>query len=210
MSLEALANSVIAGDANKTKELCVQLLGEGVAPQTVLDEGLLKGMEVVGRKFKVLEIYVPEVLACARAMAFGVEVLKPHMAKGSSSSKGTFVIGTVKGDIHDIGKNLVMVMFEGAGYKVVDLGINVPREKFIEAIKEYKPDILGLCALLTTTMPEMKKVIDAVAEAGLRDSVKIMVGGAPVTKEYADRIGADGFADNASEAVENAGLLIKR
>ena len=151
---------------------------------------------------------MPEVLASARAMQWGVNELKPFLKEGHSISKGTFVIGTVKGDIHDIGKNLVCMMFEGAGFNVIDLGINVTKENFLAAVKEHKPQILGLCALLTTTMPEMKGVIDTLVESGLRGSVKVMVGGAPVTQQFAEKIGADGYADNASEGVEKAKALL--
>ncbi|NSW84140.1 MAG: corrinoid protein [Syntrophothermus sp.] len=202
MSLEQLAQFVIDGNAEETQKVVKKLLDEGISATTILNDGLLKGMEEVGKLFKAMEIYVPEVLVAARAMQLGVNELKPFLAGSGSVSEGTVVIGTVKGDIHDIGKNLVVMMLEGAGFKVIDLGINVPEGKFIEAVKEHKPIVLGLSALLTTTMKEMKVVIDALKEAGLRDAVKVMVGGAPVTQAYADSIGADGYAENASEAVE--------
>jgi corrinoid protein of di/trimethylamine methyltransferase len=184
------------------------MLAEQHSASVILNDGLLKGMEVVGRLFKNEEIYVPEVLKSARAMQWGVDELKPFLKEGEATNKGTFLIGTVKGDIHDIGKNLVCMMFEGAGFKVIDLGINVPAEKFLAAVKEKKPQILGLCALLTTTMQEMKKVIDTLVEAGVRDSVKIMVGGAPLTQRFSDSIGADAYADNAGEGVEKARALL--
>ncbi len=208
MSLAKIAQTVLDGNAPETQQLVKSLLAEKHSAGAILNDGLLKGMEEVGRLFKAGEYYVPEVLASARAMQWGVNELKPFLKEGDSISKGTFVIGTVKGDIHDIGKNLVCMMFEGAGFNVIDLGINVTKENFLAAVKEHKPQILGLCALLTTTMPEMKGVIDTLVESGLRGSVKVMVGGAPVTQQFAEKIGADGYADNASEGVEKAKALL--
>jgi 5-methyltetrahydrofolate--homocysteine methyltransferase len=201
MSLEQLVQCVLDGNEEETPKVVQKLLNEDVAASTILNDGLLKGMDEVGKLFKAMEIYVPEVLVAAQSMQSGVNILKPFLASGDATSKGTVVIGTVQGDMHDIGKNLLVMMVEGAGFKVIDLGINIPDTKFVDAVKEYKPDVLGLSALLTTTMPEMKKVINALKDSGLRDSVTVMVGGAPVSQAFADSIGADGYAENASEAV---------
>jgi len=202
MSLEQLAQCIVQGNISEAPKLARKLLDDGLPATTILNEGLLKGMEVVGKLFKEMEIYVPEVLVAAQAMQLGVNELKPFLSGEGSISKGTVIIGTVKGDVHDIGKNLLVMMVEGSGFKVIDLGINVPEAKFVEAVKEHKPFVVGLSALLTTTMKEMKGVIDALKEAGVRDSVKVMVGGAPVSQAFADSIGADGYGENASEAVD--------
>jgi 5-methyltetrahydrofolate--homocysteine methyltransferase len=205
--LEELAQALINGNAPKTKELAQKAVDEGIAPGKVLNEGLIVGMNEVGRRFKNNEFYVPEVLIAARAMHAGMDVLKPLLSEAEAASAGTVLIGTVKGDLHDIGKNLVAMMLEGAGFNVVDLGVDVSPEKFLEAVRDHKPKVVGLSALLTTTMPAMKTTIEALKEAGVRDSVKIMIGGAPVTQRYADEIGADGYAPDAASAVDVARSL---
>ncbi len=192
------------GDAARVAELTRQALDSGMAPQDVLEQGLIGGMDRVGKDFKDGTLFVPEVLLAARAMKAGMELLRPALAKSGVAPRGTLVIGTVKGDLHDIGKNLVGMMVEGAGYAVVDLGVDVAPERFVQAAKEHNAGVVGLSALLTTTMANMKAVIDALGAAGLRDKVKVMIGGAPVTQRFADDIGADAFAANASLAVEAA------
>ena len=200
--LEKISEMLQKGKRKDVAKLCQQAIDEGMDANTVLTRGLLAGMDVVGAKFKANEIFVPQVLVSARAMKAGSEVLKPYLAGEDTSGKGKIVMGTVQGDLHDIGKNLVIMMFEGKGFEVIDLGVDVPPEKFIQtAIDEYC-DIIGLSALLTTTMPVMAEVIKAAEEAGIRDKVKIMVGGAPVTQEFADSIGADAYTEDAPSAAE--------
>lgn len=206
--LQAIADSLIKGQAPAVKELVKEAIDEGVSPAEILSKGLIAGMSVIGARFKKNEVYVPEVLIAARAMHAGMDELKPLLAKAGVEPKGVFAIGTVKGDLHDIGKNLVLMMIEGAGYKVIDLGVDVTPEKFVDAAKEGA-QVLGLSALLTTTMPAMKTTIDAIEAAGVRDTVKIMVGGAPLTQAYADEIGADGYAADAASAVDTTNELIK-
>ncbi len=203
-----IRESVIKGKAEKVKELVEKELATGASPIEILNEALIAGMTEVGKKFKTLEIFVPEVLVAARAMTWGVETLKPSLVGKDVKPLGTVLIGTVKGDIHDVGKNLVVMMLEGAGFKVIDLGINVPSEKFTEAIKEHKPNIVGMAALLTTTMGEFKKNIETFKKLGLREQVKIMVGGAPVSEKYAIESGADAYGEDAIDAVEKAKKLI--
>jgi len=205
--LQGIADALIKGQAPAVKELVQEAIDEGVAPGDILEQGLIAGMNVIGVRFKKNEVYVPEVLIAARAMHAGMDILKPLLAESGVQPKGVFAIGTVKGDLHDIGKNLVMMMMEGAGYRIIDLGVDVTPEKFVEAVREGA-DIIGLSALLTTTMPSMKLSIDALTAAGVRDSVKIMVGGAPLTQQYADEIGADGYAPDAASAVDIAKELI--
>ena len=207
--LKGISESLQKGQAPKVKELVQQALDEKMAPEQVLTEGLLAGMEVVGRRFKANEIYIPEVLIAARAMHAGMDILKPLLSEKKDSASDLVAVGTVKGDLHDIGKNLVCMMLEGAGFEVLDLGIDVPKEKFVEAIKEKSPKVLGMSALLTTTMPAMKEAIDAISEAGLRDKVRIIIGGAPVTQNYSDEIGADGYAADAASAADKAKELLK-
>ena len=206
--LEELAQALINGNAPKTKELTQKAIDEGIAPGKVLNDALIVGMNEVGRRFKNNEFYVPEVLIAARAMHAGMAVLKPLLSEAETSSAATILVGTVKGDLHDIGKNLVIMMLEGAGYNVVDMGVDVSPDKFVEAVRDKKPQIVGLSALLTTTMPAMKTTIEALKEAGVRDSVKVMIGGAPVTQRYADEIGADGYAPDAASAVDLARKLM--
>lgn len=206
--MEELAAALYNGEAQKVAELTRRALEEGLSPEEILNRGLIYGMEKVGRDFRDGILFVPEVLVAAHSMKAGLEILRPLLTETGVSGFGTFVIGTVKGDLHDIGKNMVAMMMEGAGFKVVDLGVDTPPEKFVEAVKTHNPQILGMSALLTTTMVEMRRVIEALKEAGLRDKVKVMVGGAPVTQEFADEIGADGYAPNASLAVEKAKALL--
>ncbi|MEA3431855.1 MAG: corrinoid protein [candidate division WOR-3 bacterium] len=207
-NIEALRENLIAGKADGVRKNVEEALSLGLSAQTILNEGLVKAMDVVGKRFKANEIYVPEVLVAARAMHAGMDLLKPLFVKGGVKKIGKFVIGTVSGDLHDIGKNLVAVMMEGAGFEVVDLGVDVSSEKFVDAVREEKPTFLGMSALLTTTMLSMPKVIDTLKEAGLRDKVKVIIGGAPVSREFAKEIGADGYADDARSAVEIARELM--
>ncbi|MFP3903457.1 MAG: corrinoid protein [Armatimonadota bacterium] len=206
--LQAMADAVIAGDRDTVADLAQAALDENVDPQTIINEGLIAGMNVVGEKFKNNEFYVPEVLIAARAMHAGMDLVKPLLADSDVSSKGNIIIGTVKGDLHDIGKNLVAMMLEGGGFDVYDLEVDVPPEKFVEAINEYDANVVALSALLTTTMPSMQTTIDAIREAGLADDVAIIIGGAPVTQNYADEIGADGYAPDAASAVDLVNSLL--
>lgn len=206
--LNQLAENLIKGRAQQVKELTQKAVDAGVSPGEILDQGLVAGMSVIGDKFKKNEVYVPEVLIAARAMNAGMAILKPLLVAAGIKAKGTVCCGTVKGDLHDIGKNLVCMMFEGAGYKVVDLGVNVDPEKFVAAVKENSADAIGMSALLTTTMTSMKSTIDAFKEAGCRDAVKILVGGAPLTQNFADEIGADGYAPDAASAVDKLNGLL--
>ena len=204
--LKALADAVINGDQNKALEITKAALEEGTAAKDVLDNGLIAGMDVVGERFKKNEIYIPEVLISARAMKMAMEVLEPELVKAGVEPVGKLLIGTVQGDLHDIGKNLVAMMLKGAGFEVIDLGVDVGPEKFVEQVKEAKAQLIGMSALLTTTMPGMEKTIKAVKDAGI--PVKVMIGGAPVTQDYADRIGADGYAPDAASAVDLAKSLV--
>ncbi|MDK2896239.1 MAG: hypothetical protein PWP04_359 [Candidatus Atribacteria bacterium] len=206
--LDQMAKELFAGNAKAVAELTQKALDEGMSPQEILNQGLIKGMNEVGVKFKANEIYVPEVLIAARAMKAGMEILKPKLAETGVEPIAKMIIGTVKGDLHDIGKNLVAMMMEGAGFEVIDLGIDVPEEKFIAAAKEKGAQIVGMSALLTTTMVQMKENIRALEESGIRDKVKIMVGGAPITQKFADEIGADGYAPDAASAVDIAKSLL--
>lgn len=205
--LSALAESVINGKAKDAKELTQKAIDEGVPVSEILDNGLIKGMNVVGEKFKNNEFYVPEVLIAARAMHSAMDILKPLLATSGVEPIGKVAIGTVKGDLHDIGKNLVVMMLEGAGFEVIDLGIDVPPEKFIQAAKDGA-QIIAMSALLTTTMTAMKTTIEALEEAGIRDKVKTLIGGAPVTQNYADEIGADGYARDAASGADKAKELL--
>lgn len=204
---EAIADALIKGQAPKVKELVKAAIEEGTAPDTILASGLIAGMSVVGERFKKNEVYVPEVLIAARAMHAGMDEIKPLLVAKGVEPKGVIAIGTVKGDLHDIGKNLVMMMMEGAGYNVIDLGVDVTPEKFVNAVKDGA-QIVGMSALLTTTMPSMKATIEAIVAAGVREKVKVMVGGAPLTQAYADEIGADGYSPDAASAVDTANELL--
>ena len=192
------------GKAKDVVALVQQAVEEGVSAETILKDGLLAGMEVVGRRFRDNEIFVPEVLVAARAMSKGSEVLRPLLAQEGATASGKVCIGTVKGDMHDIGKNLVKMMLEGKGLEVIDLGTDVPAEKFIQTAIEENCQVICCSALLTTTMPEMELVVKAAIDAGVRDKVKIMVGGAPITQEFADSIGADAYTDDAASAADVA------
>lgn len=206
VDLKEISDALIKGQAQKVKELVEIALGENVSPEKILKEGLISGMDVVGKKFKANEFYIPEVLIAARAMHAGMNILKPVLSNANIKRAGKFAIGTVKGDLHDIGKNLVAMMMEGAGFEVIDMGIDVAPEKFVEVAKNEKVDIIGLSALLTTTMPAMKTTIQLIKKEGLK--VKTMVGGAPVTQNYADEIGADGYAPDAASSVDKAKELL--
>jgi len=209
VNFEEIAQSLVAGQASKVKEFVQLAVDQGTSAQTILDKGLIPGMDIVGRKFKANEIYVPEVLVAARAMHAGMDILKPLFAKTGIRHIGKLIIGTVKGDLHDIGKNLVSIMMEGAGFEVIDLGVDVTSEKFVAAVKENNPQIIGMSALLTTTMLSMKSTIEALESAKLRNRVKVIIGGAPVTQRYADEIDADGYEDDASSAVEKTKELLE-
>jgi 5-methyltetrahydrofolate--homocysteine methyltransferase len=202
--LQNITKTLISGDGEALLGLVKEALDAGVTAGEILQDGLIAGMDIVGERMESGEMFIPEVLMAAQAMGESVEVLKPLLAEGESSTAGKVILGTVKGDLHDIGKNLVVMMMESAGFDVIDLGVDVDPEKFVEAIKENKPDIVGISALLTTTMPMMKKSIDSIEESGLRDNLKIIVGGAPVNQAFADEIGADGYAPDAGAASKMA------
>jgi len=208
--LGKMAESLIVGNIDEVVNLTKEALDGGAAPSDILDQGLLAGMDVVGQRFKAEEMFIPEVLRCAKCMHGAMEILRPLLVETGVEPIGTLVIGTVKGDLHDIGKNLVGMMFEGAGFEVVDLGIDKEPQVFVDAIKENKAKLIGLSALLTTTMPKMGETINAIKEAGIRDQVKILVGGAPITASFAEEIGADGYASNAASAVEKGKELMGR
>ena len=205
--LQALADALIKGDRDTVTKLTTAALDEGVGPKEVLEQGLIAGMNVIGKRFKANEIYVPEVLIAARAMHAGMDVLQPKLVEAGVEPIATVVLGTVKGDLHDIGKNLVGMMLTGAGLKVVDVGTDVSPEKFVEACKESGAAVCAMSALLTTTMPQMSDVVKALKDAGA--STKSIIGGAPVTQNYADEIGADGYAPDAASAADVALELIK-
>jgi len=205
--LEEIASNLYNGEAQQVAQLVEQALAQGSKPTEVLQGGLIAGMDDVGRDFKAGDLFVPEVLIAARAMHAGMAILRPLLADSDAPSAGKFLIGTVKGDLHDIGKNLVKMMLEGAGFETVDLGTDVDAKAFVEAVRQHKPSLLGMSALLTTTMVQMKTTIEALEEAGVRQSVKIMVGGAPVTDAFAKQIGADAYAPDAASAVDVARSL---
>jgi 5-methyltetrahydrofolate--homocysteine methyltransferase len=206
----SLAEMVISGQMEKIQKLTQEALNDGAEPREILDKGLLAGMEVVGQHFKVGDMYVPEVLLSARTMHAALDVLRPLLSESDQAGAGTIVIGTVEGDIHNVGKNLVAMVLEGAGFKVVDLGVDVEPQAFVQAVKKSKPDIVAMSALLTTTMPKMAETIQALQEAGIREQLKIMAGGAPLTEEFVSEIGGDGYAPNAVLAVEKAKALLKK
>lgn len=209
VNLKELSEALFRGDVLKVKEFTQIALREEVEPKEILEEGLIKGMAVVGEKFKNNEIFLPEVLLASQAMYGGLELLQPRLIKGGIKAVGKVVIGTAKGDLHDIGKNLVAMMLRGGGFEVIDLGIDVSPEKFLVATQEHKPDIVSISALLTTTMISMADVITALKRADLRGRVKVMIGGAPVTQEFSDEIGAEGYAPDAASAVDKARELLK-
>ncbi len=206
--LSGIKEAVVAGKHKDIETLVKKALDDGIAPGRIIDEALIPAMDVVGKEFSLGNVFVPEMLVSAVTMKKGLDVVKPLLTADQSEPRGTIIMTTVKGDLHDIGKNLVTMMLEGAGFKVVDLGVDLSVEKLIEEVKTIKPQVLGLSALLTTTMPEMTRVIEELEAQGLRKSVKVMVGGAPVDKAFAQKIGADGYGANAAEAVDLARRLV--
>jgi 5-methyltetrahydrofolate--homocysteine methyltransferase len=206
---EKLANLVYQGDLEGVNGLTLELISDGADPLQIINDGLIAGMNIVAPKFKAGEMYVPEVMMSARAMADGIALVKPLINDEDIPTSGTVVIATVEGDLHDIGKNLVLMILESGGFKVIDLGVDVSPEKFVVAVKEHKPHIIALSALLTTTMMTMKTTIDALVEAGVRDQVKVIVGGAPVSKSFAEDIGADGYGPDAMAAKDLAVQLLQ-
>jgi 5-methyltetrahydrofolate--homocysteine methyltransferase len=206
--LQKIASSLYDGEEEEVAKLVQQALDGGMAPDEVLSDGLIAGMDKVGKDFKAGDLFVPEVLIAARAMHAGMNILRPLLTETDALGAGKYLIGTVKGDLHDIGKNLVKMMLEGAGFQTVDLGTDVTPESFVTAVREHQPNVVGMSALLTTTMVNMKATIEALQEAGLRDAIKIMVGGAPVTAAFAEEIGADAYAPDAASAVEVARDLV--
>ena len=202
--LETIASNLYDGEDEVVADLVQQALDEGMNPGEILQGGLISGMDEVGRDFKAGDLFVPEVLIAARAMHAGMNVLRPLLAESDTPSAGKYVIGTVKGDLHDIGKNLVKMMLEGAGFETIDLGTDVEPQAFVDAVREHRPQFVGMSALLTTTMVQMKATIEALEEAGLRDSVRIMIGGAPVTDAFAKQVGANAYAPDAASAVDVA------
>lgn len=207
-NLEKVREDVLLGDISGVAEGCNALVASGMAPLDIINEGLIAGMNVVGKKFKAGDMFMPEVLMSAKAMGAGIEIVKPLIAEEDVPTSGKVVIGTVEGDLHDIGKNLVVIMLESSGYEVVNLGVDIAPQKFVEAVREHKPQVLGLSALLTTTMLAMKDTIDELKEAGVRGDLKVIIGGAPVTADFAEEIGADGYAPDGPSAVELADKLL--
>ncbi len=208
--LEDIATTLYEGNRDQVTALVRHALEQGTAPGDILNNGLIKGMDRVGQGFKDGELFVPEVLIAARAMQAGMDVLRPLLTESDTPGVGKYVIGTVKGDLHDIGKNLVKMMMEGAGFEMIDLGADVAPEAFVAAVREHKAKFIGMSALLTTTMPQMKATIEALKKEGLRSSVKVMVGGAPLTAAFADQIGADAYASDAATAVDVARDLLSK
>jgi methylmalonyl-CoA mutase cobalamin-binding domain/chain len=208
--LQGLYEQTLVGNAPVVRELTEQGLADNMHPERLLYDALIPSLEEVGARFERGDYFVPEMLIAARAMQGALDILRPLLAETGAKPIGTVVIGTVKGDVHDIGKNLVNIMLEGAGFTVIDLGVNVAPETFVQNIQEHKPDVVGFSAFLTTTMPMFKANLNSIEKAGLRDQVIVMVGGAPVTQEYADAVGADGYAADASTAVRKAKDLIER
>jgi 5-methyltetrahydrofolate--homocysteine methyltransferase len=206
--LERIASELYGGEDESVADLVQEALDRGMEPNEILQGGLIAGMDQVGQDFKAGDLFVPEVLIAARAMHAGMNVLRPLLSESDAASAGKFVIGTVKGDLHDIGKNLVKMMLEGAGFETIDLGTDVEPQAFVDAVREHRPQLLGMSALLTTTMVQMKATVEALEEAGLRDSVKIMVGGAPVTDAFSKGIAADAYAPDAASAVDRARELV--
>ena len=207
-NLDAIFNAVLDGNAPGAEAGVKAALAAGMPADSILKDGLIAAMAEVGRLFEENEYFVPEMLVSARAMKAGLTYLKPHLAEGSATPAGKVVVGTVKGDLHDIGKNLVAMMLEGSGFQVIDLGTDVTPDKFVKAVQEHKAHVVGMSALLTTTMPSMSNTIKALQEAGVRDQVKVMIGGAPVTDTFAKQIGADGYSPDASSAVRLAKSLV--
>jgi 5-methyltetrahydrofolate--homocysteine methyltransferase len=208
MTLETISQAIIKGDAKTTADEVSVALEKGIPAGKILQQACIPAMIEVGRLFEASEIFVPEMLVSARAMQFALDKLRPHLVEEDIKATGKVVMGTVSGDLHDIGKNLVCIMLEGSGFEVIDLGTDVPPETFVEAVKTHQPDAVGMSALLTTTMPSMQKTLLALQEAGVRAKVKVLVGGAPVTQDYAEKIGADGFAPDASSATRKLRELL--
>ncbi len=206
--LQKISEELQKGNYQEVPKLVQQALDAKIPPAKILSDGLVAGMDIVGDKFRRDELFMPEVLISAKAMQAGMDILRPKLIEAGAKLAGTIVLGTVKGDLHDIGKNLVGMLLEGAGFQVIDLGIDVSSDKFVEAAKTHKPNALGLSALLTTTMPKMKEVIESLVEAGIRKTVKVVIGGAPVTEKFAKDIGADGYAPDAASAVEKTRELV--
>ena len=206
VDLKALADAIIRGDQNTAVKITNAALAEKIAAESILNKGLIAGMDVIGERFKKNEVYIPEVLIAARAMKSAMEILEPELVKAGVKPAGKLLIGTVQGDLHDIGKNLVAMMLKGAGFKEVDLGVDITVEQFVERAKTERVQLIGMSALLTTTMPAMERTVKALKQAGV--SAKVMIGGAPVTQSYADRIGAHGYAPDAASAVDLAKNLI--
>ncbi len=204
-----MSEAVISADMETVNKLVEEALGNGIGAKEVLDNGLIPGMDIVGQRMKTGEMFIPEVLRSAKIMQVAMDLLRPHMSEKESLGLGTFVIGTVEGDLHDIGKNLVSMMLQGSGFTVVDLGTSVKPQDFVDAVKEHKAVIIGMSALLTTTMPKMDQTVKALKEAGIREQVKIMAGGAPVTEKFVEEIGADAYGANAGSATEKAKELVK-
>ncbi len=207
-TLKQMQEDLYSGNIDEVEKATRQALEEGLPAQEILNQGLIAGMDGVGRDFKCGDLFIPEVLISAKAMHAGLEVLRPSLAESGASTLGVVVIGTVAGDLHDIGKNLVSMMLQGAGFEIFDLGTDVSPEQFVEAVQAEGADLVGMSALLTTTMPKMKTTIDALAQAGLSDRVSVLVGGAPVTADYAEQIGADAYAGDAVGAVDTARQLV--
>lgn len=208
--LSAITETLISGDGEMLQQMVREALTGGISATDILNDGLISGMDIVGEKMESGDMFIPEVLMAAQAMSESVEILKPLLGDGQSSKVGKVILGTVKGDLHDIGKNLVKMMMESAGFETIDLGVDIAPEDFVKAIVENQPDIVGLSALLTTTMPMMKKSIETIEESGLRRNLKIIVGGAPVNQAFADEIGADGYAPDAGSASKLAKNLLKK
>jgi 5-methyltetrahydrofolate--homocysteine methyltransferase len=207
--MKRISEALVKGDQSAVKEAVGKCLQEGIDPGLILQKGLIAGMEIVGERFKKDEIFMPELLIAARAMHAGLDLLDPILSKSGVERTGKLVLGTVRNDLHDVGKNIVSMMFRGTGFEVIDLGIDVPEERFVQAIAEHAPDVVGLSALVSMTMPMMESTIRKIEESNLRGKVIIMVGGAPVTQKFADRIGADGYAPDAASAVDTAKELMR-
>ena len=208
--VQNLKDAILEGDENKTKVLVLEAVNQGKKAGEIMNKGLIAAMDIVGEKMENEEMFIPEVLMSAKAMSAGVQVLKPHLKENDSTNQGIAVIGTVRGDLHDIGKNLVKMLLEGGGFDVVDLGTDVDPSTFLSAVQDHNANIVGMSALLTTTMPAMKEVVDLLTEKNLRKNVKVLVGGAPVTEAYCHEIGADGYGADAGSAVRVAKSLMQK
>lgn len=207
--LDEMNTSIIEGDRDKVEELTRRALEQGIEVKAILNEGMIGAMDVVGQRFESGEMFIPEMIVAGEAMTRGLNILRPLFKESGIKPQGTVVIGTVKGDVHSIGKSLASMMMEGAGFKIIDLGVNVSPEQFVNSAREEGAQLVGMSALLTTTMPLMKATIDALKEAGLLDKVKTLIGGAPITQEYADKIGADGYGPDAATGVKKAKELVQ-